>query len=102
MAKYVLLYHGGSSPESEEEGAKVMAAWGQWLGSAGDSLVDGGHPFGQRKQVDANGSVSDAGSAVNGYSIIDAGSIDEAAAFAKASPHLEAGGTVEVVEALDM
>ncbi len=89
-------------PETEEESAKVMAAWSEWLGSAGGNLVDGGNPFGSRKQIAADGSVSTAGSAVNGYSIIDVGSIDEATAFAKGSPHLEAGGTVEVVEALDM
>jgi len=28
MAKYLLSYHGGGMPESEEEGAKIMAAWG--------------------------------------------------------------------------
>ena len=30
MAKYLFVYHGGSMPESEEEGAKVMEAWGLW------------------------------------------------------------------------
>ena len=32
MAKYALVYHGGERPETEEEGAKVMAAWGVWMG----------------------------------------------------------------------
>lgn len=28
MAKYVLLYRGGHMPETPEEQAQVMAAWG--------------------------------------------------------------------------
>ena len=31
MSKYLYVYHGGSMPETEEEGAKVMAAWGAWM-----------------------------------------------------------------------
>ena len=46
MAKYLLSYHGGGMPESEEEGARVMAAWGEWMGSLGESMVDGGNPVG--------------------------------------------------------
>ena len=102
MANYVLLYNGGSMPETEEEQAQVMQAWSDWLGSAGDKLVDGGAPIGQRKSIAPDGAVSDGGGAVGGYSIVQADSLDEAVAFAKASPHLGAGGTVEVGEALEM
>ena len=48
------------------------------------------------------GKSSQGGGAVGGYSIVQADSLDEAVAFAKASPHLGAGGTVEVGEALEM
>jgi len=35
MAKYLLLFHGGSMPDSPEEGAKVMRAWTLWsIGSS--------------------------------------------------------------------
>ena len=35
MAKFLFVYHGGSAPESEEEGAAVMQAWNEWLGGLG-------------------------------------------------------------------
>lgn len=102
MAKYLLAYHGGGMPETEEEQASVMAAWSDWLASAGDKLVDGGAPLGQAKSVAPDGSVADNATDLNGYSLINADSIDHAVAFAKGSPHLSAGGTVEVREALEM
>jgi hypothetical protein len=39
---------------------------------------------------------------VTGYSLIEAGSLDEAVTLAKGNPVLESGGSIEVVEALDM
>ncbi len=102
MAKYLLTYHGGSYPESEEEAAALMQTWSEWLGSAGDKLVDGGNPTGQTKIIGSDGAVGDGADDLTGYSLINADSIDDAVAFAKASPHLTAGGKVGVREALDM
>lgn len=104
MAKYLLTYQGGSMPESEEEGAKVMAAWSTWLGGLGESLVDGGAPVGQAKTLAPNGSVTEGGGAnpVTGYSLITADSIDGALAIAKGCPHLDAGGSVVVGETVEM
>lgn len=102
MAKFVFLYGGGEYPETEEESAKVMTAWSEWMASAGDKLIDGGAPLGQKKTIAADGAISDGGSVVNGYSIYDAESLDDAIAFAKGCPHLDAGGTVEVAEAVSM
>ena len=48
---YLLVYHGGSMPESQEEGAKVMQAWTEWFGSIGDALVDGGNPASATKTI---------------------------------------------------
>jgi len=105
MAKYLYVYHGGSNPESEAESAKVMDAWGQWLGSMGAAVIDGGNPVGQSSIVQSDGSVSgsDGGDHLaSGYSLIESSSLDDALAKAKACPILEAGGTVEVAEAFDM
>ena len=103
MAKYLLTYHGGGPmPESEEEVAAVYQAWSDWLGSAGDNLVDGGNPISHGKLVAPDGAVSDANDAVTGYSIVNADSIDDAVVFAKSSPHIAAGGTVGVRETVDM
>ncbi|HSF85762.1 MAG TPA: YciI family protein [Acidimicrobiia bacterium] len=102
MANYVLLYSGGSMPETEAEQAQVMQAWSDWLGSASDMLVDGGAPIGQKKSISPDGAVSDGGGDISGYSVVKADSLDDAVAFAKACPHLTAGGTVEVGEAMEM
>ena len=104
MAKYLCVYHGGSHPETEEEAAKVMDDWGSWLGSLGAAVIDGGNPVGQSKTMQPDGSVTDDGGAnpVSGYSLIEATGDDDAIAKAKGCPILEAGGSIEVAEAMDM
>ena len=104
MAKYLFIYHGGSMPETEEEVAAVMDAWGQWLGSMGNDLVDGGNPVGPSTTINSDGSVSDNGGAnpVSGYTLIEASSLEDAQEKAKKCPVLQAGGSVEIAEAIDM
>ncbi|MBI3745129.1 MAG: hypothetical protein HY264_01115 [Chloroflexi bacterium] len=98
MANYLLVFHGGSMPESPEEGAKVMAAWTDWFGKLGDALVDGGNPSSKSRTIAANGSVTDDASGPTGYSIIKADSLDAAVALAKGCPVLQGGAAVQVVE----
>ena len=104
MAKYLFVYHGGSHPETKEEIAKVMDAWGKWFGSMGSAVVDGGNPVGQSYTVQSNGSVVDNGGAnpVSGYSLIEVSDRDDAIAKAKACPILDSGGSIEFAEAFDM
>ncbi len=99
MANYLLVYHGGSMPDSPEEGAKVMQAWTDWFGRLGDALIDGGNPVSQVKTIGANGSVSDGGTnPSSGYSVIKADNLDAAVALAKGCPVLQGGASVEVAE----
>ena len=104
MAKYLFVYHGGNKPESKEEIAEVMNAWGQWFGSMGSAVVDGGNPVGQSSTVQSNGSVVDNGGAnpASGYSLIEAPDLNDALAKAKGCPVLARGGSIEVAEAFDM
>lgn len=104
MAKYLFVYHGGNKPDSKEEIAEVMNAWGQWLGSMGSAVVDGGNPVGQSSTVQSNGSVVDNGGAnpASGYSLIEAPDLNDAIAKAKGCPVLARGGSIEVAEAFDM
>ena len=104
MAKYVLAFHGGGMAETEEDQAKVMAAWGAWMEGLGDALVDPGNPAGASKTISNDGSVSDGGGAnpVTGYTLIQADSLDDAVTLAKGNPIFDSGGSIEVVEALDM
>lgn len=100
MANYLLAYHGGGMPETDEERARVMAAWGEWFGKLGSDLVDGGNPVAYAKTIAGNGSVSDGGGSnpVSGYSIIKADDMDSAVAKAKGCPLLQSGGSIEVGE----
>jgi hypothetical protein len=104
MAKYLFVYHGGSHPETKEAQAKVMAAWGQWFGSMGKALIDGGNPVGKSSTVRSNGTVVNDGGAnpASGYSLIEAQNLDDALSKAKGCPLLAAGGSVEVAQAMDM
>ena len=104
MTKYLLSYHGGSMPETPEEGEKVMAAWNTWMGGLGKALVDGGNPTGASKTIASNGGISDGGGAngVTGYSVLEAASLDEAVRLAKGCPHLASNGSIEVGELMEM
>ena len=45
MTNFVVVYTGGGMPESEEEQAVVMGAWGTWYEGMGAAIVDGGNRF---------------------------------------------------------
>lgn len=100
MANYLLVYHGGQTPESPEEGAKVMQAWTDWFGSLGSAVVDPGNPVSQVRTIANSGAVSDGGvNPSTGYSILKADNLDAAVALAKGSPILNGGrGSIEVAE----
>lgn len=104
MAKYLFVYHGGSHPETEDEMAAVMDAWGQWMGSMGAAVVDGGNPVGMSSTVNPDGSVTDNGGSnpASGYGLFEATDLDDAIAKARGCPILGAGGSVELAEAIDM
>jgi hypothetical protein len=101
MAKFVLAYTGGGGMASPEEQQKVMEQWMNWFGSLGESVLDGGNPFGASCTVASNGSTSDGGKAgLTGYSIIEADNLSDAAKKAKGCPVLASGGSIEVYEAM--
>jgi hypothetical protein len=102
MTNYVLLYKGGGVPATEEEQQQVMADWGSWYGKLGQAMVDGGNPFGPSRSVAADGSASDGGSGMTGYSIVQADSLDAATEMARSCPIVTSGGTVEVYETFRM
>ena len=101
MANFVLLYSGGSMPESKAEQEAVMQAWGAWYGGLGSAVVDGGNPFTpQAKSIASNGTVSDGpvGTMASGYSIIKVDSLDAAVEMARRCPVLLGGAQITVFE----
>lgn len=102
MANFLLVYHGGSMPESEVQQKQVVDAWNAWFAQLGSAVVDGGNPASQSRTLAADGSVSETSlDAVSGYSIIAAESIDQAVELARGCPVLQGGARVEVVETFD-
>ena len=101
MANYVLLYSGGSMPQTEAEQAAVMKAWGAWYGNLGSAVADMGNPFTPTaKSIASNGTVSNGpvGTMAGGYSIITADSLDAAIEMAKMCPVLQGGAQITVYE----
>lgn len=98
MANYLLLYHGGGMPETEEEKAKVMAAWGEWMQQVGENLVDAGNPCSNVQTVSQSGTAEFSGDRVTGYSVIKADTMDDAVKCAQMVPLVADGGSVDVYE----
>ena len=104
MPKFLFVYHGGGMPETPEAQKAAMDAWGAWYGSMGEKLVDGGAPVGKSHPVSADGVAADGGAnPASGFTIVTAGSYDEACEMAKGCPMVGDGsGSVEVAEMMEM
>lgn len=98
MADYLLLYEGGSMPETEAEQAAVMKAWTDWFSELGSAVKDGGNPTSGQATTIGSGSAP----AVSGYSVITADSLSDAEALAKGCPVLQGGATVHVIETFEV
>ena len=103
MANYIFAFHGGGPSKTPEESARVTANWIAWLNGLGDAMVNPGAPCGMSKTVSGS-DVADGGGAnpLSGFTLIQAPDMDAAVALTKGCPIFEAGGNVEVAEALEM
>ncbi|MFK7834772.1 MAG: YciI family protein [Sulfitobacter sp.] len=103
MTDFMLAFHGGSMPETPEEGEKVMAAWGAWMQGIGDKMVNPGNPVGMSKTVSAQGVADDGGAnPLSGFTIVKADDIEGACKIAAGCPIIDAGGSVEVAPIVEM
>src|SRR3954451_11009582 len=102
MTKYLVLYRSsttaaeqmaGASPEQAQAG---MDAWMTWAQKAGDAVVDLGSPL---AVVEAAG---DAGDPVGGFSILQGDDADALVKVLDGHPHTAMGGSIEVLEFLQM
>jgi len=105
MANFMLIYTGGMGMEaSPDDQQRIMEEWGAWYAKMGASVVDGGAPFAQAKHLKGNG-IEDGplgDTPATGYTVIEADSLDAAAAACEDHPHLNHGGQVEVFTCIDM
>ncbi|HUD06924.1 MAG TPA: YciI family protein [Candidatus Saccharimonadales bacterium] len=107
MAKFILLYKGPATPMDQitkEDGEKIMTGWKAWMDKMGAALVDVGQPMANGKSVVDDGSAGTP-TDLNGYSIVEAGSIDEATQLVQDHPFLSdktGKFSVEVFELMPM
>ena len=102
MAEFLMVYHGGSMPETDDEIAYEMTRWGDWMKSLGRQLIEPGTPVGKSKTLSASGIIDDGGTnPVSGYSIVEPENIKAALALIKACSHLDSG-TIELASLIDM
>ena len=103
MPQYVIVYLGGDQPSSPEEGKQHFAKYKEWLASLGDSVISPMNPFKNTSTVNPDGSVTSGSStAMSGYTMIEANSVETALEIAKACPFLDIGGSLEVSELIQM
>jgi hypothetical protein len=103
MKKFVFVYLGGNPPASEEDANNHYSKYMGWLSSLGDAVVVPTIPLKDTKTVGPDGSVREGGgSAMSGFSIIQADSMDAALSIAQDCPFLEIGGSLEVSEVMQM
>ena len=103
MTKYIITYLGGDQPSSPEAGQQHMAKYMEWLGSLGEAAVSPANPFKDTRTMNPDRTVS-AGSktAMSGYTVIEADSMDKALEMAKSCPFLDINGSLEVSELMQM
>jgi len=103
MTQFVFVYLGGNQPSSPEEANKHFSKYTEWLSSLGDAVVSPTIPLKDTHIVSADGTIREGGSsAMSGFSIIKADSMEAALGIAKDCPFLEIGGSLEVSEMMQM
>ena len=107
MSKFLYLYRGPATPIEEftpDQSAEQMRLWGEWMGQVESAMVDAGAPFGTRTSVSDDGSSAEP-TDLNGYTIVEASSLDEARDLVKAHPFLSEGKgrfTIDIFELAPM
>ena len=103
MTQFVFVYLGGNQPSSPEEARKHFSKYMEWLSSLGDSVVIPTIPLKDTNTVSPDGTIREGGSsAMSGFSVIKADSMEAALTIAQACPFLEIGGSLEVSEMMEM
>jgi hypothetical protein len=103
--KYLLVYYGGSMPETPAAQARVMKQWTTWFTKLGTAVVDGGNPLsGAVNKVKPDGTVAKGpvGQRATGYSIIEAPSLDAATKMARGCPVIRGGAQIAVYETFNV
>ncbi len=111
MKKFLVIYHAQVDPammremmnRPPEEMAKGMEMWNQWAKKCGEHLVDLGSPLMGGQELSGDGSFKPSTKNVSGYSILQAGNVEEAKSLLAGHPHLgpwNPKATIEIHETM--
>ncbi len=103
MMQFVFVYLGGNQPSDPKEAEAHFEKYMGWLTSLGEAVVVPTIPLKDTQTVSSDGAVREGGSsAMSGFSIIKAESLEAALAMARECPFLDIGGSLEVSELMQM
>jgi hypothetical protein len=104
MPTYLVTYHGSGAPPPTAEGRQqAMAAFGEWVASVGDAMLDPGAPLTASRTVSSAGTGDgSAAGPIAGYTLLRADDLDGAARLVEGHPFIARGGTLQVSEAMDL
>ena len=103
--KYLLIFYGGSMPETPAAQARVMKQWTTWFTKLGPAVADPGNPFsGKVTKIKPDGTTAKGpvGSRATGYTILEADSLEKATKMAKGCPVIKGGASIAVYETFNV
>lgn len=99
MTRFLVTYHGGKLPSAPVEIERARAQYGAWLDEAGEAILDSGSAVRAVTQLASRAPEPIA--AIAGYTMISAGSIEQASALLTSHPFLARGGTLQINEIIE-
>ncbi len=97
MPKFIFAYQHPAGHVTRTD-AEISAQWVGFFETIGESVVDPGQPVFERTAIGEVGT----GTQLGGYSVVEAGSLEDAVALAKHCPTLTYGGGVQVGELAEL
>jgi len=94
MSKFLVTYHGPGMPHDPDSVSKARAAFMTWLQGTGKAVIDPGAPVNRVSQVSSGNPTQP--SEIDGYSIIEAESVQQVEALLRTHPFVARGGTLQV------
>ncbi|MGO9898933.1 MAG: hypothetical protein ACLP0J_04400 [Solirubrobacteraceae bacterium] len=99
MAKFLVTYHRAATSTGGATAEQARAAVDDWIAAAGSAVIDPGAPV--RALTQLAGGEPEPRSTIDGYSLIQADSIEAASDLLRSHPFLAGGGTLQINEVLD-
>jgi hypothetical protein len=99
MPRFLVTYHGSNMPHDPESMAKARDAFMHWAGKTGPALVDPGAPIRATRRVSNEGAMDGlADGPINGWSVIEAADMNDAAKLLADHPFIGRGGVLQINE----